>query len=193
MKEKPNFWFFQFLFLELWSFLCHHPNFRWIFHDNSRKKNGLKKNYFVFHSIQHISHHLWTPHQNWGDEEEGRGGLHIHSSFPKRPYALKKCSWKDLGGISLPKRPVRGGHRHTPSWSSVTSTRSLVDWVPFDNWLSGITGLRFWIRFVKISHVPETWNINFVKRRNHNSKISDEYFHCSDFDKNRGKIRFRTI
>ena len=40
-KEKSNFRFFQFLFFEFWSFL--YPNFRWIFHNDSKNKNWKKK------------------------------------------------------------------------------------------------------------------------------------------------------
>ena len=36
-----------------WSFLwCHHPNFRWIFHDNSKKKN---LRFFSFYSAHYAS------------------------------------------------------------------------------------------------------------------------------------------
>ena len=36
-KDKSNFLFFRFLFFVLWLFL--YPNFRWIFHENSKNKN----------------------------------------------------------------------------------------------------------------------------------------------------------
>ena len=63
IERKIKLQIFPILVFELWSFMIIFiPNFRWIFHDNSKSKNRK----LILHSFQHILHHPWKLDQNSG-------------------------------------------------------------------------------------------------------------------------------
>ena len=73
-KEKVK--FFRFLFFELWSFL--YPNFRWIFHDYLKNKNG--KNWKINFSF--VSAHCASSIGTGSKQREGEGGRGEVSAYP---------------------------------------------------------------------------------------------------------------
>ena len=63
-----------------------------------------------------------------------------------------------LGGLHPPNSPGSWGTwpPTPPTGGSALRPRVLLCWIPLANWLSGITGYSFWIRFAKISRVPNS-------------------------------------